>query len=165
MCIRDSASSPLNPAEQMAQAMVDAFKKMSTGSADTSATEKLLARQSYGKDLPIFNGKPEEWLSFLSSYESSSKECGFSDAANYQRLHKCLKGEALKLVQRMMTTPDNVPAILKTLKLRFGQPENIIESLMEKAKNFPSFKEDKVETQIDFGNAVRNLVVTIKALK
>ncbi|XP_058449188.1 uncharacterized protein LOC131429158 [Malaya genurostris] len=57
---------------------------------------QLSARQFLSKKLPVFSGKLEEWPMFISSYETSTKACGFSDLENLARLQECLKGEALE---------------------------------------------------------------------
>ena len=81
-----------------------------------------------------------------------------------QRLRKCLKGEALKAVQCLMVSPDNIDKVMETLKTRFGQAKHVVESMIKKAKSTPPVKDDKLQTLIEFGMAVINLTSTIKSL-
>lgn len=60
-----------------------------------------------------------------------------------------------------MTYPNNVPQIIKTLELYFGQPEFIIRDLIEDVKNQPSPKLDKAGTLIQFSITVNNAVQTM----
>lgn len=130
-----------------------------------SVTQKFFARQSTSKDLPWFSGKPEEWPAFISELENTTSICHFTDAENMQRLRKCLKGDAAKAVQSLMISPHNMLEVVETLKTRFGQPEHIIDSLIKKVRAAPAIREDKLDTVIEFGTAVVNLMSTIKALR
>jgi len=80
------------------------------------------------------------------------------------RLRKCLTGEAAKYVHSMMVSPDNVQEIMKSLQLRFGQSEHIIEAMIEKARNVSSCNQGGVEKLIEFGAAVKNFTATVKTL-
>ena len=71
-------------------------------------------REALFKDLPIFSDKPEDWPVFISSYEESTKLCGYSYAENLLRLEKALKGKAYNVVVSQLLLPKNVPEILKT---------------------------------------------------
>ncbi|OXA53444.1 Intraflagellar transport protein 81 [Folsomia candida] len=128
-------------------------------------TQKFFARQSTSKDLPWFSGKPEEWPAFIAELENTTRLCQFSDAENMQRLRKCLKGDAAKAVQSLMISPQNLFEVVDTLRIRFGQSEHIIDSRIKKVRSSPSIRDDKLDTVIEFGTAVVNLMSTIKALK
>lgn len=132
-------------------------------STSHSSTES--ARSTIGRELTPFSGLPEEWPSFISEYNECTELCGFSDRENLQRLKKSLKGKAEEVVQSLMTVPENVTKIIETLQLRFGRPDFIIETLIEKARKLPSMKEDKFDTIIDFATAVQNLSTTTESLK
>ncbi|OXA54497.1 hypothetical protein Fcan01_11782 [Folsomia candida] len=133
--------------------------------ASSSTTDKLLARQSVGRDLPSFSGRPEEWPIFFADLKRSTEICEFSPSENLHRLRKCLKGEAAKAVQSMMVSPDNLQRIVDTLRIRFGQPKHIIEAMIDKVREFPFVREDKLDTIVEFATAVINLASTIKSLE
>lgn len=130
----------------------------------SSSTEKFIARQSHSKDLPFFSGKPEEWPSFISDFKRTTEVCGYTKSENLTRLRKCLKGDALDSVRCMMISPESVPDVMKTLEARFGQSRHIVASLIQKVKKVQPVKEEKLESVIEFGTAVANLISIIKAL-
>ncbi|XP_062538818.1 uncharacterized protein LOC134207116 [Armigeres subalbatus] len=126
---------------------------------------QLAARQVMGKDLPVFSGRPEEWPIWVSNFERSTATCGFSQDENLIRLQRCLKGPALEMVRGRLLTPASVPHVIKTLQLRYGRPETLIRALTEKIRHLPAPKMDNLESIIDFGMAVDNLVEHLKTAK
>jgi len=152
-------------ADQFAEAMVTALGRLVPNSAPQVDTSKFLARQSYSKDLPFFSGKPEEWPIFKADFDRSTLDCGFSNSENMSRLRKCLKGDAAKYVLSLMVSPDNVSTVMSQLEIRYGQPELIIQSMIEKAKGVSAFLDGDLESLIEFGSAVQNVVATIATLK
>ena len=61
-------------------------KKLSHVSHDDNL-RRYVARQAIdAKELPTFSGLPEEWPVFLEHFESTTKECQFSDPENMARL-------------------------------------------------------------------------------
>jgi len=127
-------------------------------------SNKFLARQSRGNDLPSFSGRPEEWPAFKTAFTETTTICEFSDAENIGRLRKSLKGDAARIVECLMVSSTNLPAIIRLLESRFGQPQHIVRALIIKAKSVPNVKEDKLESLIEFGIAVQNMTSTMKAL-
>ncbi|XP_055543149.1 uncharacterized protein LOC129728719 [Wyeomyia smithii] len=126
---------------------------------------QIAARQVTGKDLPVFSGNPEDWPMFIRIFEETTNACGFSNVENQVRLQKCLRGDALETVRSRLLMPEGVPHVIKTLEMRFGRPELIIRSMLERIHRLPSPKPDRLETLIDFGLAVHNLVVHLQAAK
>lgn len=126
---------------------------------------QIAARQVTGKDLPAFSGNPEDWPMFIRTYEETTVACGFSDVENLVRLQKCLRGNALETVRSRLMMPAGVPHVIKTLQMRFGRPELIIRSLLERIRRVPAPKPERLDTLIDFGLAVENLVVHLQAAK
>ncbi|XP_062714841.1 uncharacterized protein LOC134291299 [Aedes albopictus] len=83
-----------------------------------------------------------------SRYHAIPQDDGFSS--------RCLKGRAYDAVKSQLMHPANVPGVIATLKMMFGQPEAIVHSLVAKINALPSLREDKLETLVDF--AVNQLV-------
>jgi hypothetical protein len=146
----------------MMKAITTAFSNIQPKSA--SSTDKFIVRQSHAKDLPLFSGKPEEWTTFIATYKRTTEVCGFTSDENIIRLQRCLRGEALKSVQSLLISPVNIPEILETLEMRFGQPRHIIEAMIKQARSIAAVKEERLDTLIEFVTAVRSLT-TIKSLK
>lgn len=59
--------------------------------------------------------------------------------------------------------PELLPEIIETLRNRFGRPEMIINSLLQKIRSDPAPKAEKLETLISFAQSVRNLCCVITA--
>ncbi|GBP03412.1 hypothetical protein EVAR_71356_1 [Eumeta japonica] len=123
--------------------------------------EQLAARQSFPKQLPNFNGDPDEWPLFISSFENSTKLAGYTDAENLIRLQLALKGKAREMVKNKLLLPQMVPEILRTLRMCFGKPEYILERAISRAKAFPPIK-DKLEMLIEFAICVQNICSTME---
>ncbi|XP_062701770.1 uncharacterized protein LOC134285266 [Aedes albopictus] len=129
------------------------------------SASQLAARQVMGKDLPNFSGNPEDWPIFISSFEQSTAACGYTDAENLIRLQRCLKGHAHESVRSRLLLPASVPQVLKTLHTLYGRPELLIRTLIEKVHRTPAPRHDRLETVIEFGLVVQNLVDHLKAAK
>ena len=123
-----------------------------------------MARQSQGNNLPTFSGSPEEWPVFKSLYDSSTISCRFKNTENLARLQRCLKGEAKNMVQSLLSVPDNVPAIIRTLEMRYGRPDIIIRALVAKVTALQPISDNRLSDLLDFAAAVQNLVTTIKSV-
>ncbi|XP_055604719.1 uncharacterized protein LOC129752952 [Uranotaenia lowii] len=119
--------------------------------------KQLLSRQILTKDLPIFSGNPEDWPLFIRTFRMTSEACGFDDTENLMRLQRCLKGSAYEAVCSRLMMPDAVPSIISTLETLYGKPEILIYRLLQKAKQVPAPRADKLETLVNFGLAVQNL--------
>ncbi|XP_058456808.1 uncharacterized protein LOC131434170 [Malaya genurostris] len=120
--------------------------------------EQMAARQVMPRELPSFSGDPQDWPIFYSSFCNSTDTCGFSDAENLARLQRCLKGQALDAVKSRLFMPQSVPFVIDTLRRLYGRPEILMYSLLQKLRTVPSPKTDNLQSQIDFGLAVQNVV-------
>ncbi|XP_062710489.1 uncharacterized protein LOC134288734 [Aedes albopictus] len=125
--------------------------------------QQMAARQVVPRELPVFTGNPEDWPIFISSYRNSTVMCGYTEAENLMRLQKCLRGNALEVVRSNLLLPSSVPQVLDTLETLFGNPERLIQSLLTRVRNTPAPKSDRLETLINFGIVVQNLVGHLKA--
>lgn len=124
---------------------------------------QLAARQAVPRDLPEFNGNPEDWPLFLSTFNSSTEMCGFSNEENMLRLRKCLSGRALEAVRCRLLHASNVSGVLSTLKMLYGKPETIIHAITMKIRSLPPPDMNKLETLVNFALSVENLCATIDA--
>ncbi|XP_055523268.1 uncharacterized protein LOC129717408 [Wyeomyia smithii] len=125
--------------------------------------DEIAARQVVTRELPKFNGNPEDWPMFLSTYENTTVMCGYTEAENMIRLRTSLKGDAYNAVRSFLLRPETVKKAMDALKLRFGRPEVIIEHLKEKIVAMPSIKPDALEKLVEFALEVQNLCATIEA--
>ncbi|XP_062711164.1 uncharacterized protein LOC134289403 [Aedes albopictus] len=125
--------------------------------------QQLAARQGISKDLPKFSGEFEEWPVFMSMFNSTTNMCGFTNEENLIRLQKSLEGKAYETARSLLMHPSNVPAIMRTLKMRFGQPEAVVHSLIQKVKALPAIREERLETLVEFAVNVQNFCATVDA--
>ena len=132
-----------------------------------SEAAKNIASAKIGRErnLPTFGGEPEVWPMFISDFEQSTQVFKIQNIDNRFRLQKALKGKALDAVHSLLVHPDNVPEAIETLRIRFGRPEFIIESLIEKSRQIKKIRDDQVESLIEFSSTVTNLASTIENLK
>ncbi|UYV73090.1 hypothetical protein LAZ67_10001791, partial [Cordylochernes scorpioides] len=110
---------PTSGASELAMALVEAFKQQGLN------TERLMARQGSGGQLPVFSGNPLDWPVFIQHYRNRPRT---------------------------------------VLEQRYGQPEYVVQALIEMAKKTPSPKEGRLSGILDYANAINNLVTTVKAL-
>ncbi|XP_036322336.1 uncharacterized protein LOC118736350 [Rhagoletis pomonella] len=82
--------------------------------------QQISSRHVVPKDLPTFSGRPEEWALFISSFENSTRLCGFSHDENLLRLQRALKGRALEYVSSKLMIPALVPEIISTLRMNLA---------------------------------------------
>lgn len=131
--------------------------------AANSLTREQIASRHVVRELPIFDGSPERWPMFISTFNRTTKLCGFSNAENLERLGNRLKGSALEAVRSSLTVEENVPRIINTLQMLFGRAEFIINDLLEKLRKEQRPKSENVESIIKFALQVENIAETMKA--
>lgn len=133
------------------------------GPTELLNASQMAARHVVPKDLPFFSGDPADWAIFLSSFEQSTSHCGYTHQENMMRLQRCLKGDALASVRSILLVPDLVPEVIRTLRMRFGRPDLIIMTQINKVRAEPTLRPDNINGLINFALVVRNLVATIEA--
>ncbi|XP_053686561.1 uncharacterized protein LOC128736105 [Sabethes cyaneus] len=137
-------------------------RPIGNGSVVTPLNSGHLAARQTVKDLPKFGGDPEDWPRFIAAYERTTRMCAFRNDELLDRLERSLYDKALNSVKSLLLHPDNVPVIMNRLKTLFGNPEFIVETMVNKVKMMPPPKAEKLETIVDFGVAVQNLCATIQ---
>ena len=125
----------------------------------------FLSRQTINQNLPVFDGKLDEWPIFISQYKMTTEACGLSDIENIQRLQKSLKGAARMTVQSMLVSANNVPKIITVLEARYGKPKAILESIMNQVRKVPTVKGGDDGSLLQLVDGVRNLTATALAFK
>uniref|UniRef100_A0A182RWV2 Uncharacterized protein n=1 Tax=Anopheles funestus TaxID=62324 RepID=A0A182RWV2_ANOFN len=121
------------------------------------------ARKAIPKELPVFSGNVEQWPLFIATYERSTILCWFSDDENLIRLQGALRGPALELVDHLMLLPDGLAGVVEILRTKYGRPDLIVDSLVEKVRRLPPVRSDRLETLATFGKMVRKMCATIEA--
>lgn len=96
-----------------------------------NAYQPYMLRQN-AKDLPKFDGNPDDWLLFRTQFYSSTKMCNVSESENLMRLQRALSGQAREAVKALLELPQNMNAIMEMLHVRFGRDEYIIKNLIKR---------------------------------
>lgn len=124
--------------------------------------EQIASRHVMPRELPHFDGNPNQWEAFISAFENSTETCGFSNSENLGRLQKCLKGDAYTAVRSRLLHKDSVPGVIHTLRMMYGRPEFIIETMIRDIQKTPAPKDDDLSSLIKFAISVQNLSATIQ---
>ncbi|XP_062711642.1 uncharacterized protein LOC134289598 [Aedes albopictus] len=124
---------------------------------------QISARQFLSRKLPIFTGRPDEWPIFISSFNTTTRACGFSNLENLARLQESLKGPAREAVCSRMLLPEAVPQIIDTLRMLYGRPEQLLNTLLAKVRKAEPPKADRLESFISFGMVVQQLCDHLEA--
>lgn len=126
---------------------------------------QIAARHTMNRKLPQFYGEPSKWQMFESAFVNATLSCGLNNAENLSRLLESLKGKAMTAVECRLLHPDSVPGVMSTLRLMYGRPELIINSLLDEINRTMPPKSDDLASLIDFAIIVQNLCSTIKTYK
>ncbi|XP_055922143.1 uncharacterized protein LOC129953216 [Eupeodes corollae] len=160
--IDENPTNPNNAQDENAQPLIMRSNEVGTIPGHTFNAPKinslhLAARHAMPKELPSFSGNPEDWPLFISCLENSTRSCGYTNDENLMRLQRCLKGKALEAVRYRLLYPENVPSIISTLQMLYGRPDVIIHSLLNKIRNEPAPRADRLDTLVTFSFAVQNI--------
>ncbi|XP_073821618.1 uncharacterized protein [Musca autumnalis] len=123
---------------------------------------QIAARQVIPKDLPNFDGNPEDWPLFISNFKNSTEIAGYTDGENLMRLQSCLRGRAKELVKSKLLIPSMVVEIIQTLEMCFGRPEHILDGMIDKAMRIPPLK-DRLDSIIEYALTIKNICSTMEA--
>ncbi|XP_058827197.1 uncharacterized protein LOC131687160 [Topomyia yanbarensis] len=129
------------------------------------SAQQLAARQVVSRELPKFSGDPLEWPMFINAFESTTAMCGIQPDENLARLQKSLVGGAREKVQSILTLPAAIPEIIQTLRDECGRPEQLVHCLLEKIRHAAPPNVNKLDTLINFGREVKNLVIFIEGAR
>ncbi len=157
----DQIPAPQKPSNDMVSQLVTALGQAFGGDQQHST----IVTKQVDKDLPTFTGRPEDWLTFKSEYDRTTKKYHYDDSENIVRIRKYVKGPAKEAVNHLLANPANMKKIILTLEQRFGNPRFILSSLIEKAKNVKPPDVNRPETIVDYGTAVDVLVTNVIAFQ
>ncbi|KAG5874031.1 hypothetical protein JTB14_032007 [Gonioctena quinquepunctata] len=149
---------------QLCETLNSLLKNVNTNNAYSSKNEKIFRRHSVENDFPIFDGRCEDWPTFIYSSKRISELCEYTDEEAMIKLKKCLRGEVRSTVAGRLISPQNLHQVIETLKMRFGKPEQIIETLLMKVKSISVVKENDMENLISLSSHISNVVSTIQSL-
>lgn len=109
-------------------------------------------------DLPTFSGAPEDWPKFYSMYIQSTAAYGYSELDNSIRLQRCLSGDAKEAVDCLLLNVGATTDVIEALEFRFGRPELLAQSQLQRVREIQPISEAKVELILPFASKVANMV-------
>lgn len=124
---------------------------------------QIASRHTMNRRLPQFFGEPTKWQMFESAFVHSTTSCGLMNHENLSRLLDSLQGVAMDAVKSRLLHPDSVPGVMETLRLMYGRPELVIQSLLEEINKTTPPKSDDLGSLIKFSISVKNLCATIES--
>uniref|UniRef100_A0A182WUY4 Peptidase A2 domain-containing protein n=1 Tax=Anopheles quadriannulatus TaxID=34691 RepID=A0A182WUY4_ANOQN len=116
------------------------------------------ARYMVSKELLVCTGDFVDCPFIISHYEYTTRRCGYTYWENMLRLQKCLKGPALEAVRSRLVLPDVVPQVIEKLRSKYGRPVPLIKTLIEKVRQIPAPQTDKLDSLVEYGEAVQCMV-------
>jgi hypothetical protein len=119
----------------------------------------------YLRKLPKFDGKEKEWPAFISIYESTTKDGGFSESDNVARLKEALAGEAQSHVLSLLNFSTTATPIIEALREAFGRPDRLIMKLTEDLLAFPGMKSETDVMLRKLAMATMDFVACLYVLK
>jgi len=117
------------------------------------------------RDLPEFEGQPEEWPIFQCAFTETTEAYQCTALENNQRLVKALKGDARAAVKALLVHPNNVQEVMEQLRFRYGRPEQLIRSQLESVRDVLPISEPNIARIVPFATKVSNLAAFLKLTK
>lgn len=151
-------------AAEITQALTQTLEVIREASARDRATQQVVNRLTSAKSLPTFSGDSLEWLRFKQAYELSSRVGAYSPEENVARLFEALKSDAREAVDSLILTAGNAEVIMKTLELRFGNADRVLERIVQGLESLPKIITGGTDI-VTFATKVRNAVSAMQALK
>ncbi|XP_063366074.1 uncharacterized protein LOC134654552 [Cydia amplana] len=153
-----AANDPEATVSMLAQALKDLT------ASTCKQNNNLISRLSTPRELPTFSGDAMEWLNFKQSFDESTELCNYSTKENMWRLRKCLVGAAREAVAALLTSGSSPDTIIATLQLQFGNPELIINKIMNDIKKIPALPQDYIGDLVKFSIKIKNFMAAVKTL-
>lgn len=148
---------------QISNAIIKTLEVVRESSKRGNDSQMLASRLTLAKELPKFSGDGLQWLQFKQAFEISSELGKYSDQENVSRLYSSLNGEAREAVDALMVSANSASSIMEALELRFGNPENIVQKVIQEIKKLPKIHSGKIDL-VTFATKVRNVVAALQAI-
>ena len=132
------------------------------GSIVTNSQNAIGNRHKKIYPLPIFSGSPEEWKTFYEAFTTTTEEFEYSNLHNIMRMREAVQGKARETVESLLSSSDNVDAILEILKETYGRPEQLIKSQIEKVRSNPVVADGNLQALVEFANKIASMTTFLK---
>ncbi|XP_059058147.1 uncharacterized protein LOC131851643 [Achroia grisella] len=112
--------------------------------------------------LPVFDGKPLDWLTFKRVYDST--QAAYSASDNLTRIGMALRGAAQDSVAVLLVSARDPIEVIQALALRFGRAELIVLQEVASIRSLPKVNTDSSDLH-KFSCRVRNSVEVMRLLE
>ena len=136
-------------------AIVDLTKSGLVRSAVVSSLPKI--------NLPVFHGDPCEWPNWYGMFKALVHDQRLTKTQKMIYLKASVRGSAEKAIAGMFFTGTMYEEAIKELTHRFGNPELISRSLINKLLELPALKDDSTLSLRTFVDNLHNIVRTLKS--
>ncbi|XP_074034243.1 uncharacterized protein [Leptinotarsa decemlineata] len=152
--IQNTNMSQENDISKLCHVVADAIRSVSRGNCSNN--------QAIAKELLFFDGKLKDWPLFISQFNRKTNMYQYPEDEVMLMLQRCLKGEALEAVRSLLLRPKNIIHVIETIEMRFGRPEYVIGSLINKTQNLQFVRDGDFNNFVKFSCHVNNLVATLE---
>ena len=136
-------------------AIVDLTKSGLVRSAVVSSLSKI--------NLSVFHGDPCEWPNWYGMFKALVHDQRLTKTQKMIYLKASVRGSAEKAIAGMFFTGAMYEEAIKELTHRFGNPELISKSLINKLLELPALKDDNTSNLRTFVDNLHNIVRTLKS--
>ena len=105
-----------------------------------------------------------QWPEWLGQFKSAFDAKALSDDVKLTYLEDLVSGKAKSAIVEFGYSGIVYMDALKTLERKFGQPQTIVATHLEKLSNFPPLKMHNSENIISFASCISSLVAVLKSL-
>ena len=151
--LKDKVNLPKDTEDK--DAIVDLTKSGLVRSAVVSSLPKI--------NLPVFNGNPCEWPNWYGMFKALVHDQQLTKTQKMIYLKASVRGSAEKAIAGMFFTGTMYEEAIKELTDRFGNPELISRSLINKLLELPVLKDDNTSSLRTFVDNLHNIVRTLKS--
>ena len=111
-----------------------------------------------------YNGDPLQWHERYGQFKSAIESQSLTDDVKLTYLKTLLTGKAKIAITEFAYCGLMYKDALKTLELKFGQPQAVVSAHLDKLSNFPPLKMHNSDNNINYSAAISSLVGVLKSL-
>ena len=114
-------------------------------------------------NLPVFHGDPCEWPNWYGMFKALIHDQGLTKTQKMIYLKTSVRGSAEEAIAGMFFTRTMYEEAIKELTHRFGNPQLILKSLINKLLELPALKDNNTSSLRTIVDSLHNTVRTVKS--
>ena len=115
--------------------------------------------------LSTFDGNPLQWHEWYGQFKSAVDQAAITDEVKMTYLKTLVSGKAKIATEGFAYSGALYRDALKALERKFGQPQAVVTSHLEKLSNYPAVKIHNSESIINYACAISSLIAVFQSLK